>query len=243
MISILKTEKHVRTERQLPEPDHYAVCCPADSPILDFYSDEFDTVYVILHPFIRPTSIDPEVFYPGTYPNKEQILAGSVPVTWADIILTTKLQNIAEVDLGLRTGIRGLRDEFQNEDFATEIRQVEASNRIVRPNEGQFPELLENELFSCIQKIGYDSLWVGDEFCTERKLEWIEDLKGKQAFPCHGNLFTPDHAILITTHWDSHFSFLCSDRSRIDQVLKCYSFEGFFCDPRTEVYWSLRNKN
>lgn len=242
MLSILQSDERSGIERRLPEPDRYAICCPEDRPILDFYEDQFEAVFVLLHPFIRPTSIDQKLFYPGTYPSKTEILASCVGVSWDEVMKKTDLSNLAEVDIGLRTGILGLLDEFKNEAFASEIERVEADEGIVRPNQGQFPDLLENQMLSCLQSIGYDWIWVGDEFCTERKLEWIEDLKVKQAFPCHGNLFTPDHAILITTHWDSHFSFLCSHRSRIEQILRHCPFEGFSCDDRTEVYWSLRNR-
>ena len=55
-------------------------------------------------------------------------------------------------------------------------------------------------------------MWVADEFGTERKLTWIEDLIEKDLVPSHGCVFTHDHSLLITTHWDSHCSLLCSSK-------------------------------
>lgn len=50
------------TERDLPpspEPDKYA-SCPLDGRVLDYYKGAFDSVYVLLHPFERPRSTEPE---------------------------------------------------------------------------------------------------------------------------------------------------------------------------------------
>ena len=101
--------------------------------------------------------------------------------------------------------------------------------------------MLHDKILQSIQSLGYEWVWVGDEFGTERRLYWIEDLKGKDAeattrLPC--NVFTPDKALLYTTHWDSHFSFLCSSKSNLVAMQKEHQFEGFFCTPVTEVYWS-----
>ena len=80
---------------------------------------------------------------------------------------------------------------------------------------------------------------MADEFGTERKLTWIEDLIEKDLVPSHGCVFTHDHSLLITTHWDSHCSLLCSSKDIIEKILSVYNFEGFYCSPKTEVYWGL----
>ena len=53
-------------------------------------------------------------------------------------------------------------------------------------------------------------------------------------------MFTHDNELLVTTHWDSHFSMLCSDKETIERIVKCCDLEGFYCDNKTEIYWSLR---
>ena len=82
-----------------------------------------------------------------------------------------------------------------------------------------------------------DWLWVGDEFGTERKLHWIEDLILEDDIPGHGCVFTHDHQLLISTHWHSHCSFVCSSNAIIEKILSFDPFEGFYCTPNTEVYW------
>jgi hypothetical protein len=104
-----------------------------------------------------------------------------------------------------------------------------------------FSDLLHDNVLQAIQCLGYEWVWIGDEFCTERKLYWIDDLKGSDANATRGhcNVFTPDKALLWTTHWDSHFSFLCSSRRNLEVIEKKYQFEGFFCAQDTQVYWSV----
>ncbi len=51
--------------------------------------------------------------------------------------------------------------------------------------------------------------------------------------------YTEDYQLLFATHWDSHCTFLCSSKKIIDQILEIHPFEGFFCTPKTEVYWGL----
>ena len=242
VISIFKTNKkrEEKKERMLPEPDLFAAC-PYEGNILEFYSGQFESVYVLLHPFIRATSIKTERFYPETYPSKTEILAHCLSVEWREIVKLSELANINEIDIGLRTGILGLKDEFENTEYANSITRLEESSNIIRPCEGDIPELLQNQLFEVFQQIGQEWLWIGDEFGTERKLEWIDDLKGDYIFPSHCNLFTPDKSILVTTHWDSHFSFLCSTMQTIEKILSVNPFEGFFCNEKTEVFWSLRS--
>jgi hypothetical protein len=112
------------------------------------------------------------------------------------------------------------------------------SDGIIFPPEGCFSDLLHDKILQAIQELGYEWVWVGDEFGTERKLYWIQDLKGQDSGPTagHCNVFTPNKALLWTTHWDSHFSFLCSSMEKLRAVQETHHFEGFYCTPRTEIY-------
>ncbi|PGS46521.1 DUF2711 family protein [Bacillus sp. AFS041924] len=229
--------------RMLPEPHRYSVCAPADMSIKEFYKGVFEEVFIFYHPFIKPISIDYDVFNPETYPSKNDIEKNCEMVTWKQFLNISGIESYKHLDIGLRTLISGLRDKYQNEETAEVIQKVCENHKIITPTEGFFPEFLMNSILSVIKNEGHDWIWVGDEFCTERKLEYIEDLtKDSNAFRNeHLNLFTHDSKILITTHWDSHFSMLCSNRSTIDKIVKFCSLEGFYCDDHTEIYWSLFN--
>jgi len=230
-------------ERILPQPDVFATAPPEDTSILEHYAGTFEAVYILLHPFIDASEVGTEQFKPGTYPNRQFIAKNCRAVSWAEIIERTGLSAIAAVDVGLRTSIHGLKDECSNREYAAKIESLVESSKILSPDEGCFSDLLHDRVLSSIQSLGYEWAWVGDEFGTERKLYWIDDLKNQESGPTvgHCNVFTPDKALLWTAHWDSHFSFLCSSERNLSAIQEAYHFEGFFCDQTTEVYWSVRN--
>lgn len=225
------------TKRVLPEPDKYA-SCPGAGKILPHYKDQFDSVYILLHPFLKPHQIDLKMFYPTTWPSKQEIIDGCDAVTWSEVLSISDFNNISEIDIGLRSRIHGIKQKFSNDDFVNQLDTLEGKN-IICPSEGDIPELLENRIFTAIKILGHEWLWVADEFGTERKLTWIDDLIEKDLVPSHGCVFTHDHSLLITTHWDSHCSFLCSSKDIIEKILTVDNFEGFYCTPKTEVYWGL----
>lgn len=166
------------------------------------------------------------------------------PISWAEVASKAELPSIAAVDIGLRTRILGLKEELSNREYADKIESLIGSHHILPPPEGFFSDLLHDRILQTVQGLGYEWVWVGDEFGTARKLYWIEDLKGPDADVTarhHCNVFTPDKQLLWTTHWDSHFSFLCSSKRNLDAIQKANQFEGFFCTPLTEVYWSVRS--
>ncbi|HUF03997.1 MAG TPA: DUF2711 family protein [Aridibacter sp.] len=212
-----------------------------EEDILKFYENRFESVYVFLHPFIRPISIDIDRFNPSGYPRKLEILENCEAVEWKWVIENSDFRNIQEIDIGLRTLISGLREEVGNQVLARRIERFENEKGVVRPNEGELPELLQNRVFMALQKLGFDKLWVNDEFRRERNLETVADLLGDYPYPGHANFESPDGTFLVTTHWDFHFSFICSSRENIEKLLLVEKFEGFFCNEKTVVSWSLYN--
>ncbi len=228
-------------ERILPPPDAFATC-PTDGKVLEYYAGAFEAVFVLLHPFIKTVSIGKERFVPSAYPGRSEIVSHCVPVSWAEVASKAGLPSIAAVDIGLRTLILGLKAEYSNQEYADKIESLAESDQILPAPEGCLSDLLHDKVLQAIRRLGYEWVWVGDEFGTERKLYWIEDLEGQDAKAAagHCNVFTPDKGLLWTTHWDSHFSLLCSSQRNLATIQDANQFEGFFCTPSTEVYWSVR---
>ncbi|AMC35109.1 DUF2711 family protein [Janthinobacterium sp. B9-8] len=228
--------------RVLPSSDRYAVC-PYEGSVLSFFEGTFEAAYVLLHPFLRPHSISIHQFQSETYPSREQICKSCDAVTWADLQRLSGLKSINEVDIALRTRIGGLKSNFTRLELAKTLKTALETEGIVEPDEGSFSELTHNKVLTFIQSQGYEWVWIGDEFCTERKLHWIEDLKAPDSEATqqqHCNVFTPDKKLLWTTHWDSHFSFFCGSHHTVKALAHDANFEGFECSQSTEVYWSVR---
>lgn len=227
--------------RVLPEPDRYAVCAPDGNSIKDYYKGVFEEVFLFYHPFIKPKTIDYKLFESNTYPSRNDIIKNCEILTWTQFLEISTIKNYRQLDIGLRTLISGLNKKFANDDIAKVIQDVCENKEIVVPSEGCFPELLLTGLLENIKKEGYEWIWYGDEFCTERKLEYIDELvEDYNAFQNHPiNLFTHDHKILLTTHWDSHYSMLCADKNTVNKLVESCNLEGFYCSEHTEIYWSL----
>jgi len=230
-------------ERILPEPHRYAVCSPDDMPIKEFYKGVFEEVFVFYHPFIKPVTINYELFKPDTYPTRNDIRDNCEKVTWNQFFDISGIESNKKVDRGLRTLISGLKEKYQDQHSALLIEKTCREKMLGIPTEGAFPEFIMNDVLSAIKTIGHEWIWLGDEFCTERKLEYIDDLIEDNNILDYRakNLFTHDNRILITTHWDSHFSLLCSDKNTVEQFVQLTELEGFYCNDKTEIYWSVIN--
>lgn len=224
----------------MPTPDVYA-SCPRNGNVLDYYAGIFDAVFVSLSPFIEPISISPDLFFPETYPDRRTIVNTCEAVPWREIMSLTELPSLSAIDIGLRTLIHGLHKKYENLEFSNRIVTMIDSTGIIPPTEGEHSDLLHNCVLELFQELGHQWVWVGDEFCSERKLHWIEDLKSEQepTIVGHCNVFSPDKSLLWTVHWDSHFSFLCSSSDKLKSIGIAERLEGFFCIPSTDVYWSL----
>lgn len=211
------------------EAEHNSICAYPDVPILDFYKGYFDSVYIILHPFV---SVDEQKV------DKQ--------VTWKQFIELAGFNNINKLDIALRNYIRGLNTTWENEADVNILKSTCETHKLRIPCEGRFQDILEHDMLVSLQEQGHDYVFVADEHGFERKVIYIQDLIEKKdkvefSYAGHENWYTNKHEILYTTHWDSHFTLLCSARETIKTILDKHPFEGFYCDSKTEIYWSLKD--
>jgi hypothetical protein len=230
----------------LPEPHHYAVCAFDDIPIKEFYKKYYNDIYICLHPFLLLRNTDDNILFssPENYPNKNSIILKCKKIFWNDIIKYTGLDTWDEIDIALRTMIGGLNSRFAREDLAKTLMKKIEENNIVPPDAGRMSDILYNDLLNSLKDIGHQWLWVGDEFCTERKLFFIDDLIENNEMLSFDNkiMFTYNHEILFATHWDSFFTLICGEKNYIDKSISKYHLEGFYCNEETKIYWSCQNK-
>lgn len=226
--------------RVLPAPHRYAVCASEGMAVKEFYQGIFEEVFVFFHPFIKPKSSAYDLFDPAADTSRNEIRKNCESVAWKQFLTLAGIDDYKQLDISLRTSISGLKEEYQDARTAELIHETCIKNGMSAPSEGSFPDIIMNDLLEAFKTLGHEWLWFGDEFCTERKLVYIDELIRDNDMLDQGkNLFTHDNGILITTHWDSHFSFLCSDKETVEQLVRLSGLEGFYCNEHTKIYWSL----
>lgn len=233
----------VPVKKIIPKPDKFA-SCPYEGKILSYYCDHFEAVFIVLHPFLKPQSDKIKYFKSDSDVGNNclsdsQILEWCTPVTWAEFLKASQIDNLQNLDGALRNSIFGLTDRDRFQTYTDALVSTLETEGLIPPDEGDIPCILLPRIRQALYSLGYEWAWLGDEFCTERKLEWIDDLNTTEKFPVHGCIFTPDCEVLLVSHWDSHCTFLCSSKEKIRQFAKEAELEGFYCTPQTEVYWGL----
>jgi hypothetical protein len=210
-----------------------------DGRILEYFEGAFDVVFISLHPFIRPITLSPDLFYPKTYPGKTKIIESCEAVSWKEVLGLGGFKSLDEIDVGLRTRIGGLKEEFQRKDLSDRLDGIEP---VLCPSEGGFSPFSENRLLQSLADLGYTSVIVRDQHLDSISTTPIPELLNKKMIPDAGSILTEDDRIYATTHWDSHYSIVCGKTMGvIEELVRATEMEGFYCDSKTEVYWGPRN--
>lgn len=220
---------------QLPFPNRLT---PYDENVLAWFSD-YEAVYIIFHPFIQ---YDQD----AVNDTKSSVLATAKVILWQDIqnqlnmtdyrMLNQALQYYHYQRIDPNALFQSYLDKFAMWD----------TQGLITPEKGNLPYYIENQLFGAIQQLGYQALWLCGEYGIDENNEFqpqkylIEHLKQEDIFQFRyrfGHCYTEDLKILLTTHHETHYSFLCSSKANIEQILTIYPFEGFYCDVTTRSYW------
>ena len=215
--------------------------CPSDGLILDFYEGCYEAVYIALHPFLKPIKIEHEKFYPETYPENWEILDGCDPVTWSEFLKLSSMPGISKIDEALQIYIGGIKENKENKGLIDKFVCAIDETKLIPPFEGKLPPHLQLEICEALKKLDHNEVLISDEFCDQTEKIRIDDLMISDALPVHGHINTTNHQLLVTTHWDSHCTFICSAKNEIDKLLSFAEIEGFFCDAKDQVWWGLHS--
>ncbi|MEO8245230.1 MAG: DUF2711 family protein [bacterium] len=209
------------------------VLTPNDGKILDAYSQHYSNVWVVLSPFLRPQALPFERFVPKTYPTRNEILSGSEPVPWSEVLHTGGFKTLSEIDVALRSYINSVT--HPSERLKDQLETMINEQKLVPPDEGNLAPHNERKFLLRLNELGHSHLLISDEFGDQTNCRAIEELLAVDCIPSHGVISTEDGSILVGSHWDSCCSFLCT-QERDDQFGE---LEKFLCSDRTHVYWGL----
>ena len=206
---------------------------------MEAYGGVFESVYVILHPFVGVPS---ELAWTTTklYPSDEQILSAGAKYTWADVASKAKLGTCAKLNHALLTSIGSLDADLCDYAAASALKSFLESEPIWMPGEGRFEPLLQMDFLDAFEAAGRGELIFVPEFPGTDPVQRlsVQGLRRREeAFPARGTLAALDESFLLTVDWDSFFTLFYGPREFVAEVARRNELEGFFATPTTEHTW------
>jgi hypothetical protein len=212
---------------------------PCDAPLMEAYGGRFESVYILLHPFVAvPESLSWKTA--KQYPSDEQILTVGEKRNWAQIAAQTGLPTCAKVNQALLTSIGSLSEEFCDYPARDALQKLLQSKNVWMPSEGRFEPLLQESFLDAFEAGSQDELVFVPEFPNVDPIQRINTAKLRNSelpFPSRGTLAAPDGSFLLTVDWDSFFTLFYGPRALVDEVRRRQNLEGFFATPTTEHLW------
>lgn len=212
---------------------------PYDGPLIEAYEGRFESVFVVLHPFV---SVPDELAWKATrqYPSDEQILAVGAKCTRADVAPETGLRACAQVNQALLTSIGSIADDVSDFEARDAMQRYLESRPVWMPTEGRFEPLLQMDFLYAFEAAGKEELDFVPEFPDVdgvKHFEVVQLKRGVETFPPRGSLVAPDESFLFTVDCDSFFTLFYGPRVFLSDVVCRRNMEGFFANPITEHFW------
>ena len=212
---------------------------PYNAPLADAYGGQFESVFVVLHPFVTvPEPLSWKVA--KQYPSDEQILSRGAKCTWTQVAAQTGLATCAKLNQALLTSIRSIVDDLCDFDAAGRLARFLETEPVWMPTEGRFEPLLQADLLDAFQAAGHDDLVFVPEFPHTdpvQRLSLASLKSGARPYPSRGSLVAPDASFLFTVDWDSFFTLFYGPRPFVTETARRLNLEGFFATPTTEHHW------
>jgi len=212
---------------------------PYATPLIEAYGGLFESVFLVLHPFLR---VPPTLAWgvTGQYPEDAQIIAHGAKCAWSEVSAHTGLNSCARINQALLTSIGSLTDHLADPAARDALNRFLQSQPVWMPVEGRFEPLLQADLLQAFVAANARELVFVPEFPTTDPVVTfpIVDLATHSVpFPTRGTLLAPDRSFLFTVDWDSFFTLFYGSRSFITRVASALNLEGFFATPNTEHAW------
>jgi hypothetical protein len=210
-----------------------------DVPLVEAYCGVFESVFVVLHPFVRvPESLSWSVT--RKYPDDAQIAQMGTKYAWTQVAAQTSLTSHARVNQALLTSIGSLDDYLADSQARDSLLKFVQAHPIWIPTEGRFEPLLQRDILDVFAAAEIEELVFVPEFPHSDPIERlrIADIRsGSVPFPSSGTLLAPDASFLFTVDWDSFFTLFYGTRDFVSRTARALNLEGFFATPNTDHAW------
>lgn len=223
-----------------PMPFDQYVYPSHEAPLLDAWGGRFESVFVLLHPFIgMPDHFSWRIT--RQYPDDEQILAHGEKCPWSKVAAQTALGAFARISQGLLTSIGSLDDSLSDDSARDKLLGFLQSSAVWMPAEGRFEPLLHSDILHAFDAAGFEDVVYVPEIPEEDPICSLS-LAGLNdrtvGFPqFSGSLVASDESFLFTVDWDSFFTLFYGPRAFVQKVVHDRNLEGFFAGPTTEHAW------
>jgi hypothetical protein len=210
-----------------------------ETPLIEAYERRFESVYVILHPFIRMPA---EFSWRATqhYPGDADILAYGVKYPWSQVAAQTGIGACARLNQALLTSTGAVAGHLADFHARDKLQSFLQSSRVWMPVEGRFEPLLQSDLLHAFRAAGQDELIYVPEFPQRDPVQplSIAELEARALpFPACGSLLAADESFLFTVDWDSFFTLFYGPRAFVEKIVRERDIEGFFAGLATEHAW------
>lgn len=213
----------------------------------------FQRVHKITYPQFK--SANPDLHFPENvsadiytndnpnFPTHDEILRNGTSVRWSEVKEGCNFDSLAELNKALGTTIGSYRAVFSRQDLADRLLQYAEQEQIFLPEEGTFSVLSKLSILNSFRRLGKGLIVVEDEYLEKKITIDIRELTDEQF--CAKieykdyYIYDIDEEILFAIDWDDFFFLIAGPTSVLELVLTNFSFEGFFCDENTKVYWEL----
>ena len=208
-------------------------------PLTQAYGGRFQSVFVVLHPFVRV----PEALTWSAaqkYPSDEEIRAQGTKCRWAEVQKHTGIASYAWMNQALLTSIGSLEGDLADCAGRDAIADFVKSHSVWMPAEGRFEPLHQRDFLDLFASAGQEELVFVPEFPHADPVVRlpIGTLKsGAAPFPSRGTLLAPDSSFLFTVDWDSFFTLFYGPRALVTESARRLKLEGFFATANTDHAW------
>jgi hypothetical protein len=208
-------------------------------PLLEAYGGQFESAFIVLHPFIR---VPEAMAWNSTqkYPTDKQILAHATKCPWTEVSRRTVISTYARMNQALLTSIGSLDNYLADFAGSLAIAQFVKTNPVWMPTEGRLEPLLQRDFLEVFAAAGAEELIFVPEFPNSDPIARlrVSDLKsGSVPFPSRGTLLATDRSFLFTVDWDSFFTLFYGPRAFVTESVWRLGVEGFFATANTDHAW------
>jgi hypothetical protein len=164
------------------------------------------------------------------------------PVSWESVRAGAGFSDLAALNHALLSGIGALRPEYADQAGWKQLDSYCERQGLFEPSEGSFQHLMQHGIADLFAKAGLQQIEACKEFGEEIRTLQVASLREMQGWREpeiveRGSLYAPDRSLLVTVHWDSHFTLVCGTRFCLAAADPAAFFEGFWCTSATSHHW------